>query len=206
MCGDRTGEIAQRMGEALLEALNESVRYGFLGTTAQEAVSRSRSFLPLIPEGARVADLGSGGGVPGLVLAYTRTDLNVVLIDSRERRCDHLTRLVGKLELTDRVGVLHDRAEAIGHHVQYRHAFDVVVARSFGPPAVVAECAAALLRLAGDLLVSASPESAGERWPSGGLEQLGLAWSGMTDGIDQLVSLRKCGPEFPRKSVKSPLF
>ena len=50
-----------------------------------------------------VVDLGSGGGVPGLVIARARPDLRVVLVDRRSSRTDHLSRLVRRLGLDDRV-------------------------------------------------------------------------------------------------------
>ena len=53
-----------------------------------------------------VVDLGSGGGVPGLVIADARPDLRLVLVDRRATRTDHLRRLVGRLGLADRVEVV----------------------------------------------------------------------------------------------------
>ena len=58
-----------------------------------------------------VVDLGSGGGVPGLVIATARPDLRLVLVDRRVGRTDHLVRLVRRLGLDDRVTVLTADAE-----------------------------------------------------------------------------------------------
>ncbi len=65
---------------------------------------------PLIPEGARVADLGSGAGLPGLVLALARPDLEVTLIEPMARRVDFLTEACAALG-ADRVTVVRGRAE-----------------------------------------------------------------------------------------------
>lgn len=63
------------------------------------------------PQHARVVDIGSGAGLPGLVLACHRTDLEVDLVESMQRRVDFLSEAVTLLELGDRVRVIHGRAE-----------------------------------------------------------------------------------------------
>ena len=83
---------------------------------------------PLIPEGARVADLGSGAGLPGLVLALARPDLRVTLIEPMARRVAFLTEACETLGL-DRVTVVRGRAE----QSLDRHAFDVVTSRALAP-------------------------------------------------------------------------
>ncbi len=65
----------------------------------------------LIPDGARVIDIGSGAGLPGLVLAIVRPDLHVTLIEPLQRRCDFLNEVVVDLELSDRVEVIRGRAQ-----------------------------------------------------------------------------------------------
>ncbi len=67
----------------------------------------------LIPHGARVVDVGSGAGLPGVVWALTRPDLTVTLVESLQRRATFLTELVTELDLTDRVEVLRTRAEDV---------------------------------------------------------------------------------------------
>jgi 16S rRNA (guanine527-N7)-methyltransferase len=65
----------------------------------------------LIPPGARVVDVGSGAGLPGLVLALLRPDLRVDLVESLRRRVDFLNEAAASLSLGDRVRVVHGRAE-----------------------------------------------------------------------------------------------
>ena len=122
----------------------------------------------------RVVDLGSGGGLPGLVLAEEAPALRLVLLDSAARRCRFLREAVGVLGLEERVEVVEERAETAARHPAFRDVSDAVVARSFGPPAVTAECAVGFLRLGGSLVVSEPPE-ASVRWPTEALEDLGLA-------------------------------
>lgn len=63
------------------------------------------------PTGARVVDVGSGAGLPGLVLACIRPDLRIDVVDSLLRRTQFLTEAVGDLDLGDRVRVVTGRAE-----------------------------------------------------------------------------------------------
>ncbi len=119
-------------------------------------------------------DLGSGAGVPGLALALWWPGSRWVLVDAAERRAVFLQDAVESLDLGDRVTVAHEPAEVAGRDPALRASADLVVARSFGPPAVVAECAAALLRVGGSLIVSEPPDVDPARWPAPELAALGL--------------------------------
>lgn len=154
-------------------------------------------------------DLGSGAGLPGLVLALGFPHSTWTLVESMHRRSSVLVEAVDDLQLSNRVHVETQRAELVGQSRTSRNSADVVVARSFGPPAVAAECAAPLLRIGGALLVSEPPSSRGDRWPSAGLGELGLEPRGVEEGI---MVIRKVGPtpdRFPRRvgvPTKRPLF
>ena len=65
----------------------------------------------LLPVGTRVVDVGTGAGLPGIVLACRRGDLVVDLVDSLARRVAFLSEVVDELELASRVHVVHGRAE-----------------------------------------------------------------------------------------------
>lgn len=65
----------------------------------------------LIPEEATVLDVGSGAGLPGLVLAIIRPDLKVGLIEPLQRRCEFLTEVINDLELANQVTVHRGRAQ-----------------------------------------------------------------------------------------------
>lgn len=65
----------------------------------------------LLPEGARLVDIGTGAGLPGLAVAIVRPDLRVDLVESLQRRTDFLAEVVAELELSDRVRVVRGRAE-----------------------------------------------------------------------------------------------
>ena len=86
----------------------------------------------LVPTGARVADVGSGAGLPGLVWAIVRPDLSVVLIEPLLRRSTFLTEAVAELGLQERVTVLRGRAEEVLRDPSWQPA-DVVTARAVAP-------------------------------------------------------------------------
>jgi 16S rRNA (guanine527-N7)-methyltransferase len=65
----------------------------------------------LLPKGARVVDIGSGAGLPGLAVACARPDLRIDLVDSQIRRTDFLSEVVADLGLDSRVRVTRGRAE-----------------------------------------------------------------------------------------------
>lgn len=123
---------------------------------------------------ASFLDLGSGGGVPGLILAEEWPRAHGVLVDSRERSCAFLESAVEELELGGRLTVACGRAEDLARDPAFRASVELVVARSFAPPAVTAECAVGFLLPAGRLLVAEPPEADEKRWPIDGLAELGL--------------------------------
>ncbi len=67
----------------------------------------------LIGQGETVADIGSGAGLPGLVLALVRPDIRVVLVEPLQRRCDFLTEAVRRFGLTARVEIRRGKADAV---------------------------------------------------------------------------------------------
>lgn len=67
----------------------------------------------LIAEGETVADIGTGAGLPGLVLALVRPDLRLVLVEPLQRRCDFLQEAVQRFGLGSRVRILRGKADAV---------------------------------------------------------------------------------------------
>lgn len=65
----------------------------------------------LLPVGARVVDVGSGAGLPGLPMAIRRADLHVTLLEPMQRRVEFLGRCVDELGLQERVDVVRGRAD-----------------------------------------------------------------------------------------------
>jgi 16S rRNA (guanine527-N7)-methyltransferase len=123
----------------------------------------------------RFLDLGSGAGVPGLILLALWPAATGVLLDARRRRCSFLEAAVRGLGLSDRASVACGRAEELARQPDLRGAVDLVAARGFGAPATTAECAVGFLGGGGRLVVSEPPgEPDPERWPAVGLAELGF--------------------------------
>lgn len=92
--------------------------------------------LGLVPPAARIADIGSGAGLPGLVWAIVRPDVSVALIEALLRRATFLEEVVHELGLQDRVEVIRSRAEDCARDASWRRA-DVVTARAVAPLATL---------------------------------------------------------------------
>ena len=127
--------------------------------------------LPEVKEATRIADLGAGGGFPGLALAVALPAAHVTLVESVRRKCEFMNR-AAKLAAVDNAEAVHARAEewtaGIGNN-------DLVVARALAPLAAIAEYAAPLLVDGGTLIAykarrDAEEEAAGLR----AADELGL--------------------------------
>jgi 16S rRNA (guanine527-N7)-methyltransferase len=101
----------------------------------------------LVPASASVCDIGSGAGLPGIVMAIRRPDLTVTLVEPLLRRTSFLEEIVARLGL-NRVHVARTRAEAL-HGTQV---FDVVTSRAVAPLDKLAAWSLPLARSGGALL------------------------------------------------------
>ena len=116
----------------------------------------SLCFLDALPsDAARIADLGSGAGVPGIPIAIVRRDLTLSLIEARQRRASFLSTVVRELELTH-VTVVPSRAEDMAP--DQRATFDAVVMRCAGSSELTLGPAMALARPGGAIVIAANPD------------------------------------------------
>ncbi len=163
-----------------------------------------------VPTGPAL-DLGSGAGLPGLPLALAWSDTTWFLLEGGTKRAQFLCEAVGQLGLSKRVAVVAERAENAGRG-RLRGGCNLVVARSFGAPAVTAECGAPFLELGGRLIVAEPPGGLPERWDADGLAILGLRTGTRLTGrtsYQTLLQDRLCPDRFPRRvglPAKRPLF
>lgn len=201
---------------ALVEVLEHARTIGLLGPgPVTEHVEHARVFVDALSSSTRFfVDLGSGAGVPGLVIARAWPEIEGALLEGSTKRAEFLREAVDALDLAERVAVWAQRAEEVGRDPHRRGRADAVVARSFGPPAVVSECAAPLLETGGILVVSDPPSSrdASERWPADGVAQVGLRVVRHLAGPPAATVLEQtalCPERFPRRvgiPAKRPLF
>ncbi len=151
---DPTGAVLRRY---LDELYLWSARINLTAVPRSEAerrhIGESRRLLEAAAPaaGARVVDVGSGGGVPGLVLAVLRPDLRVTLVESDRRRAGFLVHAAGVCGCRG-VTVLARRAEDVGRDPAHRAGYELAVSRAAAPVAVLCELALPLLRQGGRLV------------------------------------------------------
>jgi 16S rRNA (guanine527-N7)-methyltransferase len=191
----------------LLEVLERAQSQGFLGPGDVAAhLDHARGFAvaadsQLDAPPTRFADLGTGGGVPGLVLAAIWPDAEGTLVESSTRRCEALTAWVRHLDLEERIQVVEGRAEVLAHDPALRERFDLTTARSFARPCVTAEIGSGFVRIGGLLVVSEPPEPADSRWPPEPLGELGL---GPAVGVVARGAHYACIPKFRAAAPSQP--
>jgi 16S rRNA (guanine527-N7)-methyltransferase len=167
--------VTDEPSPALVDALLDAQRLGFLGPRPiPEVIAHARGFVRALR--ARqddrviesVLDLGSGGGVPGLIIAHDLPAVRLTLLDRRAKRTDALERVVRRLGWQDRITVAcMDVTTFVPDDP-----FDAVVARGFGPPAFTLTQAVRLVRDGGPIVISEPPEV--DRWDDRVLAELGL--------------------------------
>ncbi|MFM2076861.1 MAG: putative ribosomal small subunit methyltransferase [Actinomycetota bacterium] len=168
---------------ALVAALEAIQVRGAIGESSiRRAIEHAEQYVHKVPASAgTLVDLGSGGGLPGVVIAVRCPWLHVTLVERRATRGDLLRRAVHALGVTDRVVVLTEDVAAVAGRSPA--AFDVVSARSFAAPSITARWASVLLRPGGVLIVSEPPEDDPERWSAALLARTQLLDQGRDGGV-----------------------
>ena len=151
---------AEHFGNEIWEKLNafadmlcaEGEKRGLVGPREYEKlwtrhILNSTAILDFIDEGVRLADIGSGAGFPGIVVAIARPDLDVTLIDSMDRRCKWLKDVSAALELKN-VKIRYARAEDLKGIFQT----DVATARAVASVAKLLPLTMPIIRGGGTLL------------------------------------------------------
>ena len=90
-----------------------------------------------IPQGARILDVGTGAGFPGIPLLIMRPDINLTMIDSTAKKLKYVENTVNELGLI--ATTLHTRAEEAGQSKEYREKFDFVCSRAVAALNVLCE-------------------------------------------------------------------
>jgi 16S rRNA (guanine527-N7)-methyltransferase len=158
-----------------------------------------------IPKGARVVDVGSGAGLPGIPLALARPDLDIVLVEPMARRVDWLTEVIATLGHP--FTVVRGRAEDPAVRGQVGNA-DVVTARAVAPLARLAEWCLPLVRPHGVLLAlkgaSAVEEVARDRdavlHAGGGPPEVTVCGAGRLAMPTTVVVVERLDTPWPRKT------
>lgn len=182
------------------------------GSQIDTQISHSKSFVKLIPSsGKRILDLGTGIGIPGIIVASILSSSSIFLLDSNQKKINFVLSVKERLSLFN-MEVLIGRAEELGRQKALRESFDCVLTRGFGSVGVTAECAAPFLMPGGDLIISAPPSPSLDIWQAEPLKSLGLTFPEVKRVNFNFYHLKKftsCSDTFPRRvgiPSKRPLF
>ena len=145
--GDRLG-LAEQYRESLATV---AAQRGFIGPKEVDRlwgrhILNCAVAAEAFAEGARIADIGSGAGLPGIPLAIARPDLDVTLIEPLLKRSTYLGEVTEQLGL-DNVTVIRGRAEE-----QQRGQFDAVTSRAVAPLGKLAKWSLPLVRKGGEMI------------------------------------------------------
>lgn len=236
MIAERVKSGAQRMGIALdAQACERFARYYELlveGNTRmnltavlepEEAVDRH--FLDclapvaqgLLPEGAKVVDVGTGAGFPGLPLLIARPDLKLTLVDALNKRLGFIQGVLDELGL--QAEIVHIRAEDFSRKPEYREQYDIAAARAVAAVSPLMEYLLPCVRRGGFALCWKGPDISQEaeaarkaifllggkaRQPIG-YEIPGRDWQHNLFIVDKVSNTPKTYPRKAGTPSKSPL-
>ncbi len=199
----------------LLQEWNEKINLTAI-TATDEIVTKhfadSLSVLPLLnlPEGAKVIDVGTGAGFPGLPLLIARPDLQMTLLDSTQKKLNVLEEILDRLQL--KAALLHARAEEAGHDPALREQFDAATARAVAHLRELSEYCLPFVRVCGIFaaMKSATAETElTEAKPAirilGGKVERVETFTLENAGQRTVLLIQKCAPlsaKYPRPSAK----
>jgi 16S rRNA (guanine527-N7)-methyltransferase len=171
----------------------------------------SLSIVPFLKEVHHIVDVGTGAGFPGIPLKIVLPSLEVVLLDSLEKRVGFLNTVISSLQLHG-ISAVHSRAEDAGSSPKYRGKFDAAVARAVASLPVLLEYCLPMVKIDGIFI--AMKGSCSEEIAASGkaLEILGakieevieftLPHSDMKRNIIIIRKLRQTPTKYPRKAGK----
>ena len=108
-----------------------------------------------IRRGARVVDIGTGAGFPGIPIKIARPDLDVTLLDSSAKKLRFIVTAIQQLDLHD-IRTIHIRAEDAGRDPAHRETYDVAVTRALADMKTLVELCLPLVKVGGTLIAQKS--------------------------------------------------
>jgi len=162
-------------------------------------------------KGARVIDVGSGAGFPGVPLKIAEPSMSLTLLDAAMKRVRFLEELCDTLRL--QADCLHGRAEELGHDAVHRESYDIAVSRAVAWLSVLCELCLPLVKVGGVMIAMKAEECDDEllgAWRA--IEKLGAVQEQCfqytipgTDIIRRAIVIRKISPtpeKYPRRFAK----
>lgn len=111
----------------------------------------SLTILPQIPQNSKVIDVGTGAGFPGIPLKIMREDIEILLLDSLNKRINFLNEEISQLELK-KIQTIHSRAEDAGKSLLYRECFDIATSRAVANMRTLAEYLLPFVKIGGKVI------------------------------------------------------
>jgi 16S rRNA (guanine527-N7)-methyltransferase len=115
----------------------------------------SCAIVPLLPDGARIVDIGCGGGFPTFPISILRDDVSVLGVDSVTKKVEYVKNTATLLDISS-ISVSNRRAEELGKDTSYREAFDIACARAVGRLNLLCELCLPLVKVGGAFIAMKS--------------------------------------------------
>ncbi len=153
-----TGEARELLDGYIRLLMDASAQFNLTAITDLESIERRivASSLEILrylpPKATSLLDVGTGGGVPGMILAIARPDLDVTLLDATAKKVNFLKETASVLGLSN-VTTIHGRAEELAHDPQHRERYSVVTARAVARLATLVELVAPLTTVGGQIIL-----------------------------------------------------
>ena len=163
-----------------------------------------------VKNGAKIIDVGAGAGFPSVVLKIARTDIDITMLDSLNKRVTFLNEVLKRLCLSGKA--LHLRAEEAGTDEKYREKFDIACARAVANLNVLSEYCAPFVKPGGEFVAmkggEAETEAAGalNAFKVLGLEKPRIIFKNLRENEKRSFVIAKkisqTPPKYPRNSAK----
>ncbi|MBW9173249.1 16S rRNA (guanine(527)-N(7))-methyltransferase RsmG [Clostridium estertheticum] len=166
-----------------------------------------------------VIDIGTGGGFPGIPMKIIKPEVNIVLLDSLNKRIIFLNEVINRLDLKN-IKAIHGRAEDFAQEKQYREKFDVAVSRAVANLTVLSEYCIPYVKVGGYFVAMKGPAVEEEIKLSknaikmlGGqiehIEKVQIEGSDLNHNLVIIKKISQTHKKYPRKAgmvAKVPLF
>ena len=111
----------------------------------------SMTLLPYIEKNKKVVDVGTGAGFPGIPLKIMREDIEIIMIDSLNKRIHFLEEVITQLGLI-KINAIHSRAEEFARNKIYREQFDIATSRAVANLSTLSEYLIPLVKIGGSCI------------------------------------------------------